>query len=324
MATIRRNIINSQQARDQYIRGITLLKREFIGPTTAQFGIPGPALRVSTYDLFVVWHHFAMYTYTPRTQMDRNAAHRGPAFLPWHRFMLILLERHLQRVLNDQNFGLPYWDWAADGDLPLNQQLGSPVWANNCLGGQGTPVTTGPFAFNAADANSWRVRIVEVSTGRLNSVDRGLNRQLARPELGLPPPSLPTKAEAAAAVNLNTFDAADWSTTSSGFRNRLEGWQPRQPYSGLHNRVHVWVGGDMGPASSPNDPVFYLNHCNVDRLWEAWLNSNGRTYLPDQTAPTALRHHRIDDQLYSLLAPARTPRQMLDVSTIYTYDTLVP
>jgi tyrosinase len=55
---------------------------------------------------------------TPPGQGDRNAAHRGPVFLPWHRFMLILLELQLQRVLSDPDFGLPYWDWAADGELP--------------------------------------------------------------------------------------------------------------------------------------------------------------------------------------------------------------
>ena len=29
-------------------------------------------------------------------------------------------------------------------------------------------------------------------------------------------------------------------------------------------------------------PVFYLNHCNVDRIWEAWLVNEGRTYVPSQ------------------------------------------
>jgi tyrosinase len=51
---------------------------------------------VSTYDLFVWWHHRAMDTFTPPTQGDRNAAHRGPVFLPWHRLMLVLLELQLQ------------------------------------------------------------------------------------------------------------------------------------------------------------------------------------------------------------------------------------
>ena len=118
MAVIRHNILKNAAARDAYVRGVMLLKNEFPGPTTASLGIPGPSQSVSTWDLFVVWHHTAMMTMTPPTQNSRNAAHRGPVFPAWHRFMLYQLELNLQRVINDDIFGLPYWDWAADGKLP--------------------------------------------------------------------------------------------------------------------------------------------------------------------------------------------------------------
>jgi tyrosinase len=127
MAAVRRNILGDATARQKYIQGVKLLKQEFLGPTTSDFGIAGPARQVSTYDLFVAWHHLAMNIFTPPTQTDRNAAHRGPGFLPWHRFMLLLLELQLQRVLNDEDFGLPYWDWAADGELSPGEQAASPV-----------------------------------------------------------------------------------------------------------------------------------------------------------------------------------------------------
>ena len=39
----------------------------------------------------------------------------------------------------------------------------------------------------------------------------------------------------------------------------------------VHNRVHVWVGGSMGPSTSPNDPVFFLNHAKEDELWAVWI-----------------------------------------------------
>jgi tyrosinase len=79
----------------------------------------------------------------------------------------------------------------------------------------------------------------------------------------------------------------------------------------------------MLPSSSPNDPVFYLNHCNVDRIWAAWLQDNGSTYVPDQSVSDALRGHRIDDAMNALLSDPVTPRQMLDVDDFYSYDTLV-
>lgn len=31
--------------------------------------------------------------------------------------------------------------------------------------------------------------------------------------------------------------------------------------------VHSIIFGDMGPASSPNEPLFFLHHGNVDRAW---------------------------------------------------------
>lgn len=107
MTVTRVNILEDNQRRDQFINGVKLLKNEVLRP-----GWP------NTYDLFVIWHYVAMNTFTPSTQINRNAAHMGPVFLPWHRYMLILFEYHLQRVLNDSTFGLPYWDWARDGDLP--------------------------------------------------------------------------------------------------------------------------------------------------------------------------------------------------------------
>ncbi|HSL06643.1 MAG TPA: hypothetical protein VK887_01550, partial [Pseudonocardiaceae bacterium] len=68
MAAVRVNILSDDTARDQYIQGVKLLKREFLGVTTQDLGIPGPAIQVSTYDLFVAWHHIAMFTFTPPSE----------------------------------------------------------------------------------------------------------------------------------------------------------------------------------------------------------------------------------------------------------------
>src|SRR5437667_2107405 len=225
--SIRSNILTNATARDKYIQGVKLLKNEFPGPTTIDLGIAGPSQKVSTYDLFVVWHNVAMMTFTPPSQVDRNAAHKGPVFLPWHRFMLLQLEMNLQRVLgNDSTFGLPYWDWATDGELPPASQKKSAIWAVNCMGGNGSPVTTGPFAFNASNPNSWRVRVTASVNGQLVQVNRGLRRQLGASVQGLPNPNrLPRKAHTTTVLTQRPYDADPWGTTSSGFRNLVEGWQ---------------------------------------------------------------------------------------------------
>jgi tyrosinase len=38
-----------------------------------------------------------------------------------------------------------------------------------------------------------------------------------------------------------------------------------------HNRVHVLVGGTMSnPLVSPLDPLFWLHHANIDKIWASW------------------------------------------------------
>ena len=110
------------------------------------------------------------------------------------------------------------------------------------------------------------------------------------------------------------------SSSSGGTRNHVEGWVgPAR----IHNNVHVWVGGDMQLSSSPNDPVFFLHHCNVDRIWAAWQEKHPASpYVPDMSAPAALQFHRIDDALYSVFEETVTPRQMVDYKSFYNYDTL--
>lgn len=213
-----------------------------------------------------------------------------------------------------RDLGLPYWDWATDGDLTAPEQRQAPIWGPNLLGGSGSPVADGPFT-----PAHFRVRIESDATGmQLRNADRGLNRNVGgdRSISGLP-----TSQQVQQALGQSAYDAAPWNSSSTRFRNRLEGWRPTPP--GLHNRVHVFVGGDMAPATSPNDPAFFLNHCNVDRIWESWMTRHGRSYLPPAGASPDLLGHRLNDPLFSvLISQAVTPADLLDASSYYTYDAL--
>jgi tyrosinase len=56
-------------------------------------------------------------------------------------------------------------------------------------------------------------------------------------------------------------------TTFNNFTATLEG---------VHDGVHVWVGGTMGFISTaPADPIFWMHHANIDRLWWQWQNKPG-------------------------------------------------
>jgi len=43
-----------------------------------------------------------------------------------------------------------------------------------------------------------------------------------------------------------------------------------------HGAVHVAVGGWMGSVpTAAQDPIFWLHHCNIDRLWDVWIAGGG-------------------------------------------------
>lgn len=76
--------------------------------------------------------------------------------------------------------------------------------------------------------------------------------------VGFPPP-LPTKAY---------INSVSSETTFTDFATQLEL---------AHNDVHGWVGGIMNTMFSPADPVFWLHHANIDRIWNQWQKKSSNT-----------------------------------------------
>jgi tyrosinase len=193
-----------------------------------------------TYDNLTRLHQQAM--------LDSAANwHQKPIFTPVHRWFLLQLEAAM-------GVAMPYWDW-------VNQ----PFPAG--LGGSGDPnagyrVTSGPFA-------SWSSVIYNPSTGTF-SQRPGIIRRFATAT-----PTLPTAAQQASVLSQTVYDVSPWTWRSnSGLRNWLEG-ATGNPGPAMHNRVHEWVGGDMRTSTSPNDPIFWFHHCNVDRIWAGWQTRRG-------------------------------------------------
>jgi tyrosinase len=286
---IRKNILLDTTAADQFVSAVLALKDPARFPWAGAEGL-------SIYDFFVFWHARSMMTLTPPTQSDRNAAHSGPAFLPWHRYMLLRFEEYARQALQDDAFRLPYWDWSADAARTEPTQ--SPLWSSELLG-----------RFSQPD---FQVRIGMNASGNLVRVNRGLLRELGS---GV----LPSRSDVSSVLLEPAYDSAPFNSDSPGFRNLLEGWIG----AGAHNAVHVWVSGDMQFATSPNDPVFYLHHCNVDRIWSAWQSRWPESqYVPAADAPEELAFHRLNDALYTFFDERVSPADMLRHDTLYTYDTL--
>ena len=188
------------------------------------------------------------------TMMHRNNtqyAHQVPAFLPWHRRLLRDYEAALRTI--DPAISLPYWNWAADAAALTK----SAVFADDAFGGDGDAaaddcVMTGRFA-------NWTL-LLGSDTNDVHCLRRiwsgGFNKA-RRPGW---PPLVPTEAEIAGNIT-------DFGADFDGLRRWLE------PY---HNYIHLGLGGSGGAGrrgdmtllgTSPNEPLFWLHHAFVDRIW---------------------------------------------------------
>jgi tyrosinase len=163
--------------------------------------------------------------YSPFSRIHEAAyqleIHKSPLFLPWHRALVVDLERRLQDI--DPRVAVPYWRF----DQPANR-----VFSANLMGVTEAGVEFSPGAGLA--------RWIDPLRGRL------LRDPPARPADGLLDPSIPDH----------------FGDTFVIFSGQLE--------SQFHSGAHNGVGGWLASAASPSDPLFFLLHSNVDRLWAHW------------------------------------------------------
>lgn len=177
-----------------------------------------------------------------REQLARSlwgtCTHGDPAvrFLPWHRVYLFFIERIVR----------------AAGGLD-GSSLGLPYW--NWTKDRALPLAFREEVDGKQENNSlyW--------ANRRQLVNRAVN-----------PISIPAVSVRVA----NILDLPDFSPTFSpqaglGFSNQLE--------DGPHGNVHVWIQTPprgMGSfEEAARDPIFWLHHCNIDRLWVRWKNLDG-------------------------------------------------
>ena len=75
----------------------------------------------------------------------------------------------------------------------------------------------------------------------------------------------------------------------------------------------------MLPMTSPNDPVFFLHHCFVDKLWADWQAMNpAETYQPMAGGPAG---HNWNDNMEATVGGQVTPASVWDIQTLgYSYD----
>lgn len=198
-------------------------------------------------------------------------AHGGAGFLPWHRIYLLDLERELQRI--DGEVALPYWrfDQAAPG-----------VFTRSFMG---VPGPQDRVQFTATNPlRGW-------VAGNLPGVERGP---------GVGPQTVPLVRTEQQTLALGGAPTADFT----GFA-AMQG--------NPHGRAHTshLSGVITNPGTAPQDPLFFLLHCNVDRLWAKWQwvfrrhdPGAARSFAAGSTRPG----HRIGDRLWPWSGPLAPPR----------------
>lgn len=234
--------------------------------------------------------------------------HASWFFLPWHRGYLVAFERVVRAAVvslgGPSDWSLPYWNYFKTGQNALPPAFASQTWPD---GG-----TNPLFVAQRYGPNGNGNVFVQVSM-----------------------------------VNLNAMNSVRFTgvSTSPGFGGVDTGFSHSgRTHGALETQPHDWVHGLVGGArnNDPNqpglmsdpdtaglDPIFWLHHANIDRLWESWNRS-----AASHTNPTASKWLNWPPSAaqrgFVLPLPANgtyryMPKDVLSLASLgYEYDDLTP
>jgi hypothetical protein len=293
----------SDDEKKRFVEAVVKLKNQTLHDSVLMPGM------MSRYDDYPMIHMNAM--------MGTNAwAHGNSSFLPWHRELLYRFEKDLQAI--DPTVMIPYWDWtreqaAGDAGFPFRHDFigvdGTDAQDDQVMREPGAP-SPYPYPF---DPDGWAILMTD-GPGEPNYLQRAFGERSTAP-------NLPENDSVVTGVG-STFRQALAAGTYSTLRDRSEDH---------HNLVHRWVGGNMLDMSSPNDPVFFMHHAQIDRMWSLWQYTHPATtaYVADAggtPAGSALTFNSPTE-----IAPwsgTATPNDMINGHAIHAtgvwYDTDLP
>lgn len=176
-----------------------------------------------------------------------NCQHGQYFFVPWHRMYVYNFEKILRIAANDETLTFPYWDYFDIDQRSIPEPFRVPAdnISNSLFVNERCPEMNGgkPLPFEIINHNP-------ALYSPFFTVNKFSNPEHVCHSLG------------GAETNKPEFE-------SDGF-----GVLEQMP----HNQIHLFIGGFMADnCRASQDPIFWLHHVQIDRIYESWLKNGGKT-----------------------------------------------
>ena len=237
--------------------------------------------------------------------------HGSPYFTTWHRWYLYYFERICRKLSGHPEFVLPYWNYASDTGSSLQ------------LPAQFTQVSQDPDNPNVLFFDDRGIGFADGQASGLQNV--------AMNEGGFMPYSQTQYGPALSAKQMFpsddaqhfSIDPTDPAYLALGFTGRLE----CAPHDNVHDNVGGWM---QNVPSAAGDPIFYMHHCQIDRLYASWESLPGVSYnfgstssQPDESTWKTLKMGSFVDE-NGQLVQVKLGDAINTSALNYGYDNLVP
>lgn len=226
---------------------------------------------------FPAWGDISSPPAVPATALPNQATqakywnqcqHGSWYFLPWHRGYLMALEAQLRADIlslgGPSTWALPYWDYFG-GAKGVQAVMPPAVGQKTLPDGTANPLYV---AMRYGPDGNGEIYIPTEDWAETHPAD----------------PKWSYGDVSSACMSNDSYTGTDPSTPPPGFGGPDTGFSHNgnthgNMESNPHDLVHVYTGGVISnsnyglmadPGTAALDPIFYLHHANIDRMWAVW------------------------------------------------------